>query len=391
MRTSYSSLETFKTCPLKYKFQEIDKIRAPKNIEAVFGSAVHSALKYMFQRSPLYPALNQVLDYFRDIWDQRKTAIVPSHDKSEEDIFYKEGALLLENFYKRNQPWNFNVIDLESRFETEIEDKKTGEKHILAGVIDRVDKNSDDAYEIIDYKTARKMPAQKDIDGNLQMSIYHLGLLKRWPHLDAGKIKLSFYFLKHREKISTARTQQQLEDTKKTVLNIIGDISEKIKNDYNFPPTPSALCDWCGYRRICPMWKHLYAKEEEKEKIENQDELKATIKEYFKLKDINQENNEQIDNLKILIYAFMNRQKMERVFGDEGYLTRKTTKRFSYDWDKIKEILEPIGKWSETLEPDEKRLEKIIPYLSDDIKEKVKNVQSLKTITILTASRKKGV
>lgn len=392
MRTSYSSLETFKTCPLKYKFQEIDKIRAPKNIEAVFGSAVHSALKYMFQRSPLYPALDQVINYFRDMWDQRKTAIAPPHDKSEEDIFYKEGVSLLENFYKKNQPWNFNVIDLESRFETEIEDKKTGEKHILAGIIDRIDKNNDDAYEIIDYKTARKMPAQKDIDNNLQMSIYHLGLVKRWPHLDAGKIKLSFYFLKHREKISTARTQQQLEDTKKNVLNIIGDISERIKDNHNFPPTPSALCDWCGYRRICPMWKHLYAKEEkEKDKIKNQRELKVAIKEYFKLKNENQKNNERIDELKIIIYVFMNEQKVERVFGDEGYLTRRVTEKFSYNLDKIKEILEPVGKWSEILEPDEKKLEKLLPRLPDELKEKINNLREKKSITTLTASRKKGV
>lgn len=397
MRTSYSSLSTFQTCPLKYKFQEIDKIRAPKNIEAVFGSSVHSALKYMFQRSPLYPALNQVIDYFRDTWDQRKTAIIPSRGKnesnegeSEEDSYCKQGIILLENFYKRNQPWNFNVVDLESRFETEIEDAKTNEKHILAGIIDRIDKNNDDAYEIIDYKTARKMPAQKDIDNDLQISIYHLGLLKRWPHLAAGKIKLSFYFLKHREKISTARTEQQLESTRKTVLNIINDINGRIKNNYNFSPTPSGLCDWCGYRRICPMWKHLYA-EEEKDKIKNQNELKAVVKDYFELKNNNQENNERIDELKILIFAFMDRQKVERVFGDDGYLTRRVTEKFSYDLNKIKEILEPIGKWSGILEPDEKKLEKIIPYLPEDIKEKIANFHSVKKITTLTASRKKGV
>ena len=71
MRTSYSALETFKNCPLKYKFQEIDKIKVPKNVETVFGGSVHSALKYMFERSPLYPTLDQVIDFFRNIWDKK--------------------------------------------------------------------------------------------------------------------------------------------------------------------------------------------------------------------------------------------------------------------------------------------------------------------------------
>ncbi|MEK9183689.1 MAG: PD-(D/E)XK nuclease family protein, partial [Patescibacteria group bacterium] len=256
MRTSYSSLDTFKTCPLKYKFQEIDKIRAPKNIEAVFGSSIHAALKYMFKKSPLYPTLDQVIDFFRETWDQRKATIdSDAYNPETAELYHKQGVSLLENFYKKNQPWNFNVVDLESRFETEIKDEKTGESHILAGIIDRIDKNDDEIYEIIDYKTARKMPGQKELDNDLQLSVYHLGLTKRWPHLDPNKIKLSLYFLKHREKISTTRTREQLKDTQRAILSVISDINDRIRDSYNFPPTPSALCDWCGYRRICPMWK----------------------------------------------------------------------------------------------------------------------------------------
>ncbi|TSA57417.1 PD-(D/E)XK nuclease family protein, partial [bacterium] len=38
MRISYSSLENFKQCPLKYKFSQIDKIKEPKSKEAIFGT-----------------------------------------------------------------------------------------------------------------------------------------------------------------------------------------------------------------------------------------------------------------------------------------------------------------------------------------------------------------
>ena len=71
------------------------------------------------------------------------------------------------------------------------------------------------------------------------MSIYQLGLMKKWPHIDSDKIKLSFYFLKHGEKISTARTKEQTEETRNFILDTIRDINEKIKDNNNFPPTPS--------------------------------------------------------------------------------------------------------------------------------------------------------
>ena len=66
MRTSYSALNTYKNCPLQYKFQNIDKISSPKGIEAVFGSTIHAALNYMFERTPLYPTVDEVVNFFRD-------------------------------------------------------------------------------------------------------------------------------------------------------------------------------------------------------------------------------------------------------------------------------------------------------------------------------------
>lgn len=375
MRTSYSSLETFKSCPLKYKFQELDKIRVPKSIEQIFGGSIHSALKYMFERKPLYPTFNQVIDFFRNIWS--------GGEKEEE--YFKEGITLLEKFYKHNQPWNFNAVDLESRFEVGLEEPKTREKHVLAGVIDRIDKN-DDAYEIIDYKTSRKMPDQQSIDNDFQMSIYHLGLIKRWPHLDPHKIKLSFYYLKHGEKISTSRTAEQLEGTKKFIFRTIGEITEKIKDNYNFPPYPSGLCDYCGYRQMCPMWKHLY--DQKYAKLDDS-QTKEIVKEYFELKEQNEKNEERLDGLKAVIYGFMDDQKIDRVFGEQGYLTRRVQERYSYDLEKIKEILEPVGKWQEILSADEKKLEKILSSLSDEIQEKILSLRNKKQITTLTSSKKK--
>ena len=389
MRTSYSALETFKTCPLKYKYQEIDRIKTPKNVEAVFGSAVHSALKFMFQKSPLYPSLDQTLDAFRDSWDARK-ATVEFARLEDEQAYVKLGMSLLDRFYKQNPPWNFNAVELETRFETEIEDKRTSEKHILTGFIDRIDKTDQDTYEIIDYKTSKKMPSQKDLDENLQLSVYHLGLAKKWPHIDPSKVKLSLYFLKHREKISTSRNIKQLEDTKNLILKTVREIEKRKKEGEDFPPTPTVLCDWCGYRKICPMWRHMYAKEYECDKIKNEDELEAAIGEYFRIKDESSQKTKRLNELKNIIYAFMAEQKVERVFGKEGCLTKRVSEKLVYDMDEIKNLMEGSERWQEVLEPSEKKLIKLLPSLSDTMREEIEKIGVKKTTTILTASKSKN-
>ena len=51
--------------------------------------------------------------------------------------------------------------------------------------------------------------------------------------------------------------------------------------------------------------------------------------------------------------------------------------------EKIKDILKPVGKWDEILEPDEKKLDKILPSLSDELKEKILSfAEKKKTVTL---------
>src|SRR3989338_11424169 len=108
MRTSYSALETYVNCPLKYKYQEVDKIRRAKRIEAVFGTLVHSALKYMFERNPLYPTIDEVLNYYTEHFHESAEKVEwpePERREQEEKMYFEEGIKLLKNFYKKNQPW----------------------------------------------------------------------------------------------------------------------------------------------------------------------------------------------------------------------------------------------------------------------------------------------
>lgn len=381
MRTSYSSLQTYKQCPQKYKFAEIDRVPAKKSAEAIFGTHIHKALQRMFAKDPLFPTIDELINYYHAEWPAREKF---GWDENTERIYKEEGIKIIKNFYTKNAPWNFSVVDLESHFEVLIPDEKTGVLHILAGKIDRIDKIGENEFEVIDYKTAKRLPSQDAVKNDLQLSIYSLGLQKRWPHLKPENIKVSLYFVKHNEKLSTIKTNEEIRETTTDVLATIGEIEEKLTTSARFEPIPSPLCDWCSYKKICPAWRHLYQRQEAGDK--KQDEMDIVLKEFLELKKEEKKNKKLIAELQSQICAYMENDGLDRVFGDEGYVSRLMQTRSQYDFEKIREILEPLGLWQEILDADEKKLKELMRKLPEEVRQKIAEfgIRKKEFITIKT-------
>ncbi|HKZ41829.1 MAG TPA: PD-(D/E)XK nuclease family protein, partial [Candidatus Hodarchaeales archaeon] len=215
MRISYSTLDTYQNCPLKYKFREIDKIKEPKSKEAVFGTLIHSVMKYIHTPSLLSPTIEQALDYFAKSWNSEVY-----ENEMEERAAFTQGVTIIQNYLSHIKPANYNIVDLESRFAIEIGNDESG-RHTVSGIIDRIDRTQD-GYEIIDYKTTRKMPSQDKVDNDIQLSIYLKAFLDRYPkEIDRlDKVTVSLYYLKHGVKLSSKRTPEQLASLEKTFLDV---------------------------------------------------------------------------------------------------------------------------------------------------------------------------
>ncbi len=383
MRTSFSAIETFENCPKKYQFQIIDRIKSPKSKEQIFGTCLHSSLRYLLKKSPLYPTIDELIDFFNVFWEYTAKKI-EWRDIREKDILFQEGEKILREFYQKNIPLSSTIVALETRFETEIaDDDPKKEPHILAGIIDRIDKLENGQFEIIDYKTNRRLPDKKSIDQNLQLSIYGLGFLKKWPELSKiDDLKLSLYFLKHSEKLSTKRGSPDIEKVKERILKSISEIEKEY-----FPPVPSPLCSYCSYRNICPMFSHLYKKETPQEK-----EVKSLINEYFDIRDKSDNNAIELAKIKKQINCYLEEKGIDRVFGEKGFIAKTKQVKQDYDLDKVREILEEynlLDIWNKILLPDKKKLELVLKDVSPDISKKLLVAKTKKrTSSIIRAVKK---
>jgi putative RecB family exonuclease len=361
MNTSYSALDTFLTCPRKYKYSQIDRIKTPKSKEQFFGTLLHNTLKIVHTPGILSPNLEQALDFYSKNWKAEVFS-----DETEERSAFAQGVSMLQDYYKKNDPAKINIIDLESRFQVEI--GAEGERHIVSGIIDRIDK-TEDGFEIIDYKTTRKLPSQEKVDNDLQLSIYLAGFLKRYPKEaeNLGNIKVSLYYLKHGVKLSSERTLDQVKKSEELMLDLIDQI-----NHSKFEPTISGLCDWCGYQNICPMWKHKFKEKEPKDV-----DTAKIIEEYIALKDEVKSKADRIGELQEILSGYMDQENVDQVFSDAGRILRTLRKTYKYDKDRLKAILQPLDKWEDVLKVDGIALKNILgvlPFEARKEAEKAKEV-----------------
>lgn len=336
MHTSYSALNTFLTCPLKYKYQAIDKIRTPQSPEQAFGSLIHRTLKYAHSATEKgYPKKEAVVDYFSQNWDQESFPKEVS-----ERGFFEEGLLMLGKYMD-------NISDEEKKRSIATEHRfivKVGD-HTLGGAIDRIDR-TDSGFEIVDYKTSRKIPPQKEIDNDLQLSIYLRAFITQWPSLferigDTAKITLSLEYLRHSLRLSTTRTPDDLKKIDADILQIIDQVQAAEKQG-NFEPHLNPLCDWCDYQKICPLWSHKFKKADIRLQT-SEKEMQDVGKKYILLKSKKKELENEIFELGEKINQYLEQEKLGQFFTEEGSVLRALRQTYKYD---AGEVINALKKWN---------------------------------------------
>jgi len=237
---SYSQIETFKNCPLQYRYRYLQRIPVPPSAAQTFGDTLHRTLKDFYQGIKQGKKLKE-----KDLWEilNNNWSSLGYASKAHEEKMKLQAKRMLKAFY---QKFDHKLVpkDLEQPFIIKVSPNLK-----VGGKIDRVDELKNGKLEIIDYKTGKTWE-QKELDSSLQMTVYALaasdkGIYDKKPE----DLILTFYFLDSGQKKSTQRTKEQLEEAKKAIEEKAKEIQLSL-----FEPKPSKLCDFCEYKLICEAW-----------------------------------------------------------------------------------------------------------------------------------------
>jgi DNA helicase-2/ATP-dependent DNA helicase PcrA len=229
---SATDIETYRTCPLKYKFARVFRIPSEPTINQRFGILVHQVLE-RYHGADARQGLPELLGLLEAGWRRGGFG-----DSEEERQLRAKATQALVRYHDRFQDEEGEPVWFERSFQF-----KLG-PHVLRGRVDRVDRLPEGGYELIDYKTGRPKSAAQ-LREDVQLSLYAVGAREAWQ-LEAAQ--QAYYYVLDDEKVPVERSEEDRDWITETVL----EVGEGIQSQ-GFEPTPSfAACSMCDYRIACP-------------------------------------------------------------------------------------------------------------------------------------------
>jgi DNA helicase-2/ATP-dependent DNA helicase PcrA len=240
---SASDIQTYRSCPLRYKYARVLRVPVEQTLNQRFGIVVHQVLERYHAAGA--STLEELIELLHNAWrraglgdTQRerelqtlaRSALTRYHAR-----LHEQQALAQQDGAQQAQPAWF-----ERPFSFVLG------PHRVRGRVDRVDRLPDGGYELIDYKTSRpKTEAQLAED--VQLALYALAATEDWG-LPAPR--QSYYYVLDDLKVPLSPPS---EDGHEWIERTVTQVGEGIL-EQQFEPTPSpAACAMCDYRIMCPV------------------------------------------------------------------------------------------------------------------------------------------
>ncbi len=231
---SASDIETYRSCPLRYKFARVLRIPTEQTLHQRFGIVVHQVLERYHSEGG--QTLGEMFDLLDAGW--RRAGFGSSE---REDQLREKAEEALRLYHARLGAQDSEPVWFERSFSFRLG------PHHLRGRVDRVDRLSGpdgEAYELIDYKTSRPKTAEA-LKDDVQLSLYALAAREDW-RLESSR--QAYYYVLDDLKVPVPKDAKDAEAVTATVMEVGEGILAQ-----QFEPSPShAACSICDYRIVCP-------------------------------------------------------------------------------------------------------------------------------------------
>jgi len=333
------------------------------------GDMVHQALEKLYSMLKFQKTMSveEVIIFYNQLW---KKEYVPeilvakaSQGLTAED-YRKMGEKFLIDYYFKHTPFNdLTIIGLETQDRMTLPDGNSW--HVR---IDKLGFDSEGNYYVCDYKTNSRMKAQSEADSDRQLAMYSIWVRNKFK--DARRVILRWHMLAFNSDVDSSRTDKELNHLQNEIVEKI----KEIESATQFPTNKTALCNYCVFKDICPVFGHKTMTEEQTSlsKFKKEDGTRM-VDEYAKIVNERKALEEKEEKLKEDLIEFAKEFELENIYGNDMIVSVKGFNKVVMPEDKTKLIakLKEIGLYEELTSINFMKLQSMVKKgeLSDSIKD----------------------
>ena len=232
---SPSSITAYSDCPLKFKFQKILRVPSPSSVALDLGNVVHAITEEVAKEKMKGEEIveEKALAKIKDKW------IFNSYQsQSEENTATQRAEGMVKTYVKWEKETKNELVGLEVPFDVKIGDIT------FTGRIDRLEKNPDGKYEVVDFKSGKTVKSKNKAKIDPQLNIYAKAVEKLKGELP---VKVSLFYVEKDKMVEYPVTEESVKETVDTIIDMTKEILLE-----NFEATPSySACMFCSYQSIC--------------------------------------------------------------------------------------------------------------------------------------------
>jgi len=255
---SFSQLDQYLRCPLKYHFTYVDRV-APDFVPAAlaFGSGIHGAAAFFLRgiQQGRAPSLEDVQGYFEGYWNlETQHKPIRFGEKDTKASLLDLAARMLDVLYRSREPGT-EVVAVEQAFDVPLVDQETGEllDRNLVGALDLVERDAEGRLVVVDLKTSARKYSDLQVEASLQLSVYSYATAMNGL-ADQEDLRLRFDVLTKTKQPELCRYWTQRDRAANLRLfRLAAEILRAIEAGV-FVPNTGWQCRDCQFRSRCWAW-----------------------------------------------------------------------------------------------------------------------------------------
>jgi putative RecB family exonuclease len=241
---SPSRIESFLSCPLAFRFVNVERLPDPPSVATTKGSLVHRALEVFFAEEEargveqLQRSVERAIEEYRTHPDLLDLGL----DGGDLDRFLDDCRDLAGAYLAMEDPTTVRPVGLEMRIEAPVGPVT------LRGIIDRLERDADGGLVVTDYKTGRAPAPGRERKSLGGVQLYSV-LCER--SLGERPARVRLMYLRTGQTVATVPTDQTTRFMETRVTAVHRAIEQACVSG-EFRPQRSGLCNFCSYQRWCP-------------------------------------------------------------------------------------------------------------------------------------------